>query len=86
MVLVRLWRMLARWLGRYDEMSLPIRNAAGFHSNPLSPSGKGGLYSDGVSYRAVGSHRDVPVAGFVGGFGYLQEVFVDFYADAGVVG
>ena len=42
---------------------------------------------DGVAYGTIDSHGDhVEIAGFVGGFGYFEEVFVDFYADAGGVG
>ena len=48
---------------------------------------KGAGRLNGVAYGAVGSHRDhVEVAGFVGGFGYFEEVFVDFQTDAGGVG
>ena len=42
---------------------------------------------DGVPYGTIDAHWDhVEGSGFVGGFGYFEEVFVDLYADAGGVG
>ena len=42
---------------------------------------------DRIPYGTIDSHGDhVEVAGFVCGFGYFEEVFVDLYADAGGVG
>ena len=42
---------------------------------------------DRIPHGTIDAHGDrVEVAGFVGGFGYFEEVFVDLYADAWGVG